>query len=211
MSTSTEKVAEKHRLNETWVMWYDYQDKKFTNVDNWSDSLQTLGKVSDAEGFWGLTNEIGDTQELPISSNLHFFRNGIQPMWEDKRNMEGGKWVLELISGNTVQHIWSQTLLFCISELTNMKVPRTNNSVLEVTDATVDKTMDSVICGAVLSPRKNFIRISIWTSVKDSRVMKVGSLWKEFAEIPETQKINFKAHESAMKGSRELTQDVYSL
>lgn len=30
------------------------------------------------------------------NSNLHFFKRGIQPLWEDPANKDGGKWVLTI-------------------------------------------------------------------------------------------------------------------
>ncbi|KAI5163047.1 translation initiation factor 4E [Nematocida ausubeli] len=211
MSMDMENMPSRHKLNEEWVLWFDYQDKKYTNNDNWSDSLHKLGTVSDIEAFWSTLKEIGDLALLPVSSNLHFFRNGIEPMWEDPRNSAGGKWVLELPFGQNPEQIWTNTLLFCISESFLVRAP---NGVLQdsiISNSTIDRALSGAICGAVFSPRKNYIRISIWTSIKDKKVTRIGELWKEFAEIPGNVKISFKVHESAIKGSKDSSSDVYSL
>ena len=34
------------------------------------------------------------------SSNFHFFKEGIQPSWEDSANLEGGQWVFT-VKGDT--------------------------------------------------------------------------------------------------------------
>ncbi|KAI5166760.1 translation initiation factor 4E [Nematocida sp. ERTm5] len=211
MSMDMENMSPRHKLNQEWVWWFDCQDKKYTNNDNWSDCLQKLGTVSDIEVFWSTLKEIGDLCVLPISSNLHFFRTGIEPMWEDPRNASGGKWVLELSFGTNPNQIWANTLLFCLSESVMV---RSADGVLKdsmVSEAAIDKSYSNAICGAVFSPRKNYVRISIWTSIKDKKVMRIGELWRAFAEIPESSKLIFKAHENALKGSRDSSTDVFSL
>jgi len=209
MSTSAEHAIDRHELNAKWKMWYDYQDKKYIAMENWSESLQEIGTVPDVETFWGIQEEIGEIEKLPVSSNMHFFRDGIQPMWEDEKNSEGGKWVLEVGSEQKTEAIWVNTLLFCISEIVLMKtLQKTERNELVVNSATVDKSLQDAICGAVLSPRKNYIRISLWTKIKDDRVLRIGKLWKEFAEIPDAVKIIFKAHESSSRGGG---QDIYTI
>ncbi|KAI5172351.1 translation initiation factor 4E [Nematocida sp. LUAm3] len=212
MSMGIERTEETHKLNEDWTFWYDYQEKKqWMNQDNWSDSLQSLCKVSDVEHFWAAEEKIGNVKDLPVSSNIHFFREGIQPMWEDKRNIKGGKWILELTSSQNIHDIWINTLLLCISEFPLLRSIQMHNNQLLVNEALLDRNLEGVICGAVLSPRKNYIRISIWTNIKDERVVNIGKLWKLFASIPDTHKIIFKSHESAIKGSRDVVTDLYSL
>ncbi|KAI5184619.1 translation initiation factor 4E [Nematocida homosporus] len=211
MSMGIEPVSQRHQLNESWTLWYDFQEKKYVNTDNWSDNLQQLGIADNAEMFWAIIDKIGETQDLPISSNLHFFRKDILPMWEDQRNLEGGKWVLELPSPQLAHQVWTDTLLFCISELCMLRTVQMEGSELVINESTIDEKLAGVICGAVLSPRKNCVRISIWTSIKDNRVLQVGKLWRENGKIPDSFKILFKAHENAIRGSRDISSDVYTL
>ena len=35
------------------------------------------------------------------NSNLHYFKRGIQPLWEDPANQDGGKWVLTIKNDTT--------------------------------------------------------------------------------------------------------------
>lgn len=190
--------APRHKLAEDWVLWYDYQDRKYVNTENWSESLQVLSKVKDVGTFWAVYEEVGDVQDLPTSSNMHFFRDGIQPMWEDKRNQNGGKWVLEMSQGSAVQSIWMNTLMFCISETTSLKKVKLDQGEVPLLKN---------ICGAVFSPRKSCVRISIWTNVKDKRALCLGNLWKEFAGISSAQKITFRPHENSIKGTRDAFED----
>ncbi|KAI5180734.1 translation initiation factor 4E [Nematocida sp. AWRm80] len=212
MSMGIEEVpVNRHELNSKWVMWYDFQDKKYVCTDNWMDSVQHITHLETVEEFWAATEELGDIGELPVSSNLHFFREDITPMWEDPSNYEGGKWVLEIPAGQSASKIWLNTMLLCISESIMLRGAQNITETFMPTTANVDVTLSGVICGAVLSPRKNYTRISIWTSIKDNRVTRIGELWKTFADITEENTIVFKAHENALKGGREYCPDVYSI
>lgn len=35
--------------------------------------------------------------DLPPQTDLHLFKSGIRPMWEDPANTRGGKWVHKII------------------------------------------------------------------------------------------------------------------
>lgn len=48
------------------------------------------------EKFWQVYNHIISPKDMDHNSNLHYFKEGIQPLWEDPANQEGGKWVLTI-------------------------------------------------------------------------------------------------------------------
>lgn len=208
-----QKEYKKHKLNDAWVLWYDYQEKKYNSNLNWSDNLQILGEIGDVETLWGIYEKIGNVQDLQMSSNLHFFRKGIKPMWEDSKNMNGGKWVLEIQIDQMNNSIWADTLMFCASEICMLKdMPAPEDKMKKViTETDLDRKMEGVVCGAVLSPRRHYFRISIWTSCKDARAKAVGQMWKKFLDIKDSSKISFRAHETAIKSSRDVPTDMYTL
>lgn len=41
---------------------------------------------------------MGDPSKLADYSNLRMFKKGVRPLWEDPANMDGGKWVLIIIT-----------------------------------------------------------------------------------------------------------------
>ena len=43
------------------------------------------------------------------------FKNGIKPMWEDKNNVRGGKWVV-ILKGSALDALWELVLLALIGE-----------------------------------------------------------------------------------------------
>lgn len=60
------------------------------------DQLKNLGTFQTAEEFWSVFNNIKPSSGLALNSNYHLFKEGVQPMWEDPANKEGGKFVLTL-------------------------------------------------------------------------------------------------------------------
>lgn len=49
--------------------------------------------MGSVEQWWGLYTHLARPSELPPLSDLHLFKLGIKPMWEDPANVNGGKWV----------------------------------------------------------------------------------------------------------------------
>lgn len=68
---------------------------------------------------------------------------------------------------------------------------------------------NKLICGCVLSPRKSFDRIALWTSSTDENVLSIGREWKRV--LGYNKEMVFKVHENAMKGFRERNNNLYSL
>ena len=52
--------------------------------------------VCQIEQFWQVYNHIVSPHAMEVNSNLHYFKQGIQPLWEDPANQDGGKWVLTI-------------------------------------------------------------------------------------------------------------------
>ncbi|KAJ3111897.1 hypothetical protein HDU96_005176 [Phlyctochytrium bullatum] len=133
----------KHPLQHKWTLWYDSQQKKATQT-NWHDNLKKLITIETVEDFWGVYNNVIKASQLVPGSNFHFFKQGVQPMWEDPFNAKGGKWVLQVTKARKkdLDSLWLSTVLACVGEH------------FEDSDE---------ICGAVVSVRRHADRISLWT------------------------------------------------
>lgn len=46
--------------------------------------------------IFSLFNHIKPASQLSLSCDYNYFKNGIKPMWEDGRNTEGGRWLIQL-------------------------------------------------------------------------------------------------------------------
>lgn len=63
------------------------------------------------EDFWKLINNLKPPSMLEGSANYHFFKEGVQPLWEDPANKHGGKWVLTVKDNVMVlNRIWIEVV-----------------------------------------------------------------------------------------------------
>lgn len=99
------------------------------------DQLKNLGTFQTAEEFWSVFNNIKPSSGLALNSNYHLFKEGVQPMWEDPANKEGGKFVLTLPKQDAKMGKGDEWWLY---------------TVLAVIGETMDATGDEV-CGCGLS------------------------------------------------------------
>lgn len=178
-------------LHCSWTLMYDYQQRGKATQENWKDVIKQVALTDKIPSLLYILENMGNAEEWPHNSNIHFFRSGIEPAWEDENNINGGKWVLELENSDRrderINELWKRTVLFCVSEQTD----------------------NEVVCGCVFSPRRFVDRISLWTSNKDETVKKVGNLWKDNAGFKD--RISFKIHENALKGVRNRDSNLFEL
>lgn len=150
-------------LKNTWTFWYDKPDPKMS-IENWDQFLIRVGTFQTVESLWGLFNNIVSLTNLPSGANLHLFKTGIEPKWEDVQNKKGGKWVLEIYKSDCLKFkkLWRKTILFILG---------TKLSELECNS----------VNGIVLSARKDQNRIAIWTkdSSNKSTQLSIGEKWKK--------------------------------
>ncbi|KAJ3415526.1 NADPH-dependent diflavin oxidoreductase 1 [Chytridiales sp. JEL 0842] len=184
----------KHPLQHRWTLWFDSQQKKATQA-NWHDNLKSLITFATVEDFWGVYNNVIKATQMPAGSNYHLFKEGIRPMWEDKANAEGGKWVTQVAKPKKkeLDNYWLNTILVCIGE---------------------SFEHSGEICGAVVSVRRHADRLSLWTkSVNNEAVCtKIGKQWKEALGLGATESIGFQAHSDALQTNSSFSnKDMYTV
>jgi translation initiation factor 4E len=102
-------------------------------VHPYENSIKTIVTVNTVEEFWETYDFLKRPNDLPTTTDYHFFRAGIKPTWEDAGNAKGGKWIVRLPKGLASRY-WEEIILALIGgQFTG--VP------------------DGEICGAVLSVR----------------------------------------------------------
>ncbi|KAJ2762455.1 eukaryotic translation initiation factor 4E [Coemansia nantahalensis] len=181
-----------HKLNSEWTLWFDNQSGK-ASAATWTDNLKPIVTIGTVEEFWGVYNTVAIATDLPNRSNLHLFRKGIKPMWEDSANSEGGKWgiLLQRSIGEKANEHWLHTLLACIGE-------------------TFEASSD--VCGVVFSNRKNCFRIAIWTRNAANRdaCESIGRHLKKVLGI--SFPLEYLLHkDTAGSGSKSNTSGIYSV
>jgi len=128
------------------------------NEHQFASNLKIVGEFSSVQDFWRYFNHMRKADEIEYNANYHLFKTGIKPMWEDKVNLEGGKWVIQLKGGDKrmLNTYWQNLVLALIGEQ-------------------LDDTRDE-ICGAVMSRRKNGDKIAVWNKTKTDQkiIMELG-------------------------------------
>ena len=127
------------KLNDIWVLWYHDP-----NDVNWEiKSYKQVSTISTIGEFW----DTYDFLENTVIENSMFFimRKGINPLWEDPQNVDGGCWSFKIQKGN-IKKYWSELSIYLLGENITKK--------------------ERLINGLSISPKKTFCIIKIWNSDK---------------------------------------------
>lgn len=88
----TEQPLVKHPLQHAWTLWYYEPDRN----KSWEDNQNQVSTFTNVEDFWSLFTHIKQPSEVKIGSDYSLFKESIRPMWEDKANKNGGRWMITL-------------------------------------------------------------------------------------------------------------------
>lgn len=129
-----------HNLNCKWVLWFHSPVD-----DDWTlDSYKKVIEISNIEEFWNAFHYINDSH---ICNSMFFImRDGIEPIWEDQYNKEGGCWSFK-ISKKDVYNAWLELGIALCSERITSNLEKSNT-----------------INGISISPKKTFCILKIWNN-----------------------------------------------
>lgn len=72
---------------------------------NYDANLRQVGTFNAVENFWYLYSHMTRPQDLQGHADIHMFKAGIRPLWEDDANKNGGKWIVRLKKGLATRFI----------------------------------------------------------------------------------------------------------
>jgi hypothetical protein len=137
METATSN-SEFHQLSDKWTLWAHLPH----NTD-WSlKSYIPISTFSTVEETIAVTESL--PPQLVENCMLFMMKEGITPMWEDKKNRDGGCFSYKVINKN-VPKAWSEL----IYRVVGGSICNSSSFVNSVT-------------GITISPKKNFCIIKIW-------------------------------------------------
>lgn len=84
-------------------------------LQDYSKSLHLIGRCGSVEQWWGLYCRLLRPSQLKPYRELHLFKDGIKPMWEDPSNSRGGKWVIRLRK-NKIDRAWENVCMAMLGE-----------------------------------------------------------------------------------------------
>jgi len=184
--TSGTVALGKHPLQNRWSMWYFKNDK----AKDWKSNQRLIASCDTVEDFWALFNHLKPPSGLQAGCDYSFFKEGIEPMWEDPRNIEGGRWLINLQRHQRnvdLDMFWQETLLCLIGEI-------------------FDPYSDEVL-GAVVNIRPKGDKLAIWTAdaEKKNQIMNIGKNMKAKLNVPRNMQIEFQAHKDTSSKSGSTT------
>ncbi|KAL3945258.1 MAG: hypothetical protein SGBAC_000669 [Bacillariaceae sp.] len=147
----------------------------------YENSIKTISIVTTVEEFWSAYNFLRRPNDLPTTTDYHFFREGIKPTWEDSNNAKGGKWIIRLPKGLASRY-WEEVILALIGgQFTG--VP------------------DGEICGIVVSIRYSEDILGIWnkTSADTIAVERLRDAIKKVLQLPTFANMEYKPHQNSIQ------------
>jgi len=159
-----------------WSLWYSPPREIDNDNKKWNqERVKQIVEFGTVEEFWRVFNNLAPPSNLQDGSDLHLFRSGVSPAWEDPFNTKGGTWTYR-ISKDDVTHKIDSTWF---------------NSVLTMIGDNFDDADD--ICGLVVSIRPKTNRVQLWIRHADDRdaVRRIGKQFKDINCIRQQTKIIF--------------------
>ena len=159
-----EKAIEEEKKNRFSVMQNQYLEG--TNPVSFPkygapDEAQTM-VIDSVEQFWQCESNLKSVEKLPQGAELFFFKDGIKPMWEDPRNVKGGRWSFFFtISAHGEKRQESLKRVGMIWERIIMKLAC---GTFIPADNHYQEIIEREVCGAILSIRASKAIISIWNT-----------------------------------------------
>ena len=148
------------------------------SVHPYENSIKHVSTVRTVEEFWQTYNYLRRPNDLPTTTDYHFFRDGIKPTWEDSSNAKGGKWIIRLPKGLASRY-WEEVILaFIGGQFTG--VP------------------DDEICGLVISIRYSEDILGVWNKTSSERIIieRLRDAIKKVLQLPPHANMEYKPHQN---------------
>jgi len=186
------EVYMKHPLQNTWTLWFFKNDKS----QSWESNQKPVIDFNTVEDFWSLYNHIEEASKLQIGCDYSLFKKGIKPMWEDPKNMNGGRWLVSLdknLRSLQLDNFWVEVLLLLIGE-------------------SFGEDHGRLVNGAVVNIRAKGDKIAIWMSsaTHGDAILDVGRRIKHRLDIRRVD-IVFECHQDTQNKAGSLGKATFRI
>eukprot|EP00397_Hematodinium_sp_SG-2012_P008622 GEMP01008687.1.p1 GENE.GEMP01008687.1~~GEMP01008687.1.p1 ORF type:complete len:477 (+),score=87.79 GEMP01008687.1:149-1579(+) len=177
MGTSWIKATKRFFFEDSFTIWFDglvTRGKKQTNAKQYENALHEIGSFSSVQEFWRFWNAM-DLVGMTKGSSLSVFKNPIKPMWEDKENTHGARYILKIVNEKQASENFTDIVLSLVGAIFDCH---------------------EQLCGVALASKGTFYTLQIWTkSASDDLFSKLQLEIKSLlgADYPEND-IAWKAH-----------------
>uniref|UniRef100_A0ACD5XJS0 Uncharacterized protein n=1 Tax=Avena sativa TaxID=4498 RepID=A0ACD5XJS0_AVESA len=175
---SGELKAGLHPLRRKLVLWYTRRTPG-TRSQSYEDNIRKIVDFSTVESFWVCYCHLARPSSLPSPTDLHLFKEGVRPLWEDPANRSGGKWIIRFKKAVSAR-FWEDLVLVLVGDQ-------------------LDYSDD--VCGVVLSCRFNEDILSVWNrNASDHQaVMTLRDSIKRHLKLPHTYLMEYKPHDASLR------------
>ncbi|CAI2726547.1 unnamed protein product [Schistosoma spindalis] len=155
-----------HPLQDSWC-YYLFQFKKGLL---WDACIEKVATFSTIEHFWSVLTHTVRPKDITNGSDLYMFKSEIMPKWEDPKNENGGRWLINVSPRQDVNVLWDELLMLLIGS-----------------DWDTDEE-DKQICGAVFQPRARGSKLSVWLTSdnEEETIVRIGRRIKERLALEDT-------------------------
>ncbi|KJZ80548.1 hypothetical protein HIM_00398 [Hirsutella minnesotensis 3608] len=128
-----------------WNVYFDRQSKERKPDDaEYNVQLEQLGsQIESVQDFWRYNNNT-PVDQIKMRESIYLFKSGFRPIWEDRRNINGGSWTFR-VPKSAGPDVWTRVQLLAIGEKLQ--------AALDPGDQ---------LCGVGLSVRFNSHLVTIW-------------------------------------------------
>ncbi|KPI99459.1 Eukaryotic translation initiation factor 4E type 2 [Papilio xuthus] len=180
-----------HKLEYSYWMWFSQRPSTrelSTTTTGYGQALRMVGRMGSVEQWWGLYSHLSRPDELPPLSNLHLFKLGIKPMWEDPANVNGGKWVVRLRKSQTGR-AWEELCMAMLGE---------------------QFMVGPELCGIVLSVRYLEDHLAVWhrTATDLAAAARVRDAMKRILQLPSTVNLEYKVHRDCLRATNRQEEEM---
>lgn len=97
-------------LRKKYTVWLNIATSGVVDRTTFQDSLVEVSAIETAAQFWTVFNNLQKPESMPDGAQVLIFVHGIHPIWEDKANVDGGRFVVRAKKGFG-NKIWEDLLL----------------------------------------------------------------------------------------------------
>jgi len=150
-----------------------------SSTQSYDQNLKLIATFSTVEQFWSVYSHLIRPNELSGHCDLHIFKDGIRPLWEDEENRDGGKWIVRLRKG-LASRCWENLLLALLGE---------------------QFMVGGEVCGVVVSCRFQEDIISVWnkTANDTTTTLRIRDTLRRVLNLPPNTVMEYKTHNDSLK------------
>jgi len=156
---------------------------------NYDSNLKLVGTFNTVEKYWSYYSHMCRPQDLNGHADIHLFKDGIRPLWEDDANKNGGKWIVRLKKG-LANRCWENLILAILGE---------------------QFMVGEEICGAVISVRFQEDLISVWNKTCSNQAVtsRIKDTLKRILNLPPSTILEYKSHNDSLKDNSSFRNTFY--